>query len=84
MFLITPEPYEPVAVAAVREWYAETNRPVYVCGPLLPESGSHAAKHEQKQSKESTEIQEFLDTHLKISGEKSVLYVSELGGDHTD
>lgn len=74
-FLITAEPYEPEAVAAVRGWYAATGRPVYVCGPLLPPDSVTATAKEKQQSKEAVEISEFLDTTLKTSGEKSLLYV---------
>ncbi|KAI0368559.1 UDP-Glycosyltransferase/glycogen phosphorylase [Pilatotrama ljubarskyi] len=75
-FLITPESYEPEAVEAVRQWYAETSRPVYTCGPLLPASSATSTENEKKQSMESTEIQEFLDATLKNAGEKSLLYIS--------
>lgn len=72
---MTPESYEPDAVAAVRKWYAETGRSAYVCGPLLPPSSATAKAKEQQQSKQATEISAFLDTTLKTSGEKSLLYV---------
>lgn len=75
MFLTTAEPYEPEAVAAVRGWFGETGRPAYVCGPLLPPTSATAAAKEKQQSTEAVEIQEFLDTTLKTSGEKSLLYV---------
>ncbi|KAH9851061.1 UDP-Glycosyltransferase/glycogen phosphorylase [Lenzites betulinus] len=76
MLIITPEPYEPDAVAAVRKWYAETGRPAYVCGPLLPPGSATATANEKQQSKESVQIQEFLDKTLKTDGEKSLLYIS--------
>lgn len=66
---MTPESYEPDAVAAVRKWYAETGRSAYVCGPLLPPSSATAKAKEQQQSKQATEISAFLDTTLKTSGE---------------
>ncbi|KAI0353321.1 UDP-Glycosyltransferase/glycogen phosphorylase [Trametes cingulata] len=75
-FLITPESFEPEAVAAVRQWYAETSRPVYTCGPLLPARSATSTENEKKQSKEAVEIQEFLDATLKSAGEKSLLYLS--------
>ncbi|KAI0827302.1 UDP-Glycosyltransferase/glycogen phosphorylase [Trametes gibbosa] len=75
-FLITAEPYEPEAVAAVKRWYAETGRPAYVCGPLLPPESAIATAKEKQQSKESVQIQEFLDSTLRTSGEKSLLYIS--------
>lgn len=73
--LITAEPYEAEAVAAVKNWYAETGRPAYVCGPLLPPTSATSTAKEKQQSTEAVQIQEFLDTTLKTSGEKSLLYV---------
>lgn len=76
VFLFTPETYEPEAVAAMKGWFAETGRSAYVCGPLLPSaSKATAAANEKRQSKEASEIQEFLDATLKTSGENSLLYV---------
>lgn len=76
VLLFSSETFEPGAVAAVRQWYAETSRPAYICGPLLP-TGSQASKNEKKLSSEAAEIQTLLDTTLKTSGEHSLLYVSE-------
>lgn len=73
--LITAEPYEAEAVAAVKNWYAETGRPAYVCGPLLPPTSATSTAKEKQQSTEAVEIQNFLDTTLKTAGEKSLLYV---------
>ncbi|KAI0631464.1 UDP-Glycosyltransferase/glycogen phosphorylase [Trametes polyzona] len=75
-FLMTAEPYEPEAVAAAKGWYAETGRPAYVCGPLLPPRSATAIEKEKQQSKEAGQIQKFLDTTLKTDGEKSLLYIS--------
>ena len=61
----------------MRQWFKETNRPVYACGPLLPSASKGAAvANETKLSKESVEIQSFLDEVLRTSGEKSLVYVS--------
>ncbi|KAI0716582.1 UDP-Glycosyltransferase/glycogen phosphorylase [Earliella scabrosa] len=77
VLLFTPESYEPEAVAAVRRWFKETNRPVYACGPLLPSASKGAAvANETKLSKESVEIQSFLDEVLRTSGERSLVYIS--------
>ncbi|KAI0674842.1 UDP-Glycosyltransferase/glycogen phosphorylase [Trametes maxima] len=76
IFLLTAEPYEPGAVEAVRKWFGETGRPTYVTGPLLPPPSSTAAENEKKQSKQATEIGEFLDSTLNSSGERSLLYIS--------
>ncbi|KAI0633620.1 UDP-Glycosyltransferase/glycogen phosphorylase [Trametes polyzona] len=75
-FLITAEPYEPDAVAAMKGWYAASGRHAYVCGPLLPPRSSVAVEKEKQQSAQGTKIQEFLDSTLKTSGEKSLLYIS--------
>ncbi|KAI0644654.1 UDP-Glycosyltransferase/glycogen phosphorylase [Trametes meyenii] len=76
ILLLTAEPYEPGAVEAVRKWFGETGRPTYVTGPLLPPPSSAAAENEKKQSKQATEIGEFLDLTLSTFGEKSLLYIS--------
>ncbi|PIL34101.1 hypothetical protein GSI_03812 [Ganoderma sinense ZZ0214-1] len=77
LFMFTPTSYEPEAVAAAKGWFAEKGRPAYAVGPLLPSaSKTTAAVNERKQSAESSQIQEFLDATLKISGEKSLLYIS--------
>ena len=76
LFMFTPTSYEPEAVAAAKGWFAETGRPAYAVGPLLPSaSKATAAANEQKQSAESSQILEFMDANLKISGEKSLVYV---------
>ncbi|OJT10139.1 UDP-glycosyltransferase 72B1 [Trametes pubescens] len=74
--LITAEPYEPEAVAAVKNWFGKTGRPAYVCGPLLPPTSIIATAKEKQQSTKAAEIQEFLDSTLKTSGENSLLYIS--------
>ncbi|KAI1796353.1 UDP-Glycosyltransferase/glycogen phosphorylase [Ganoderma leucocontextum] len=77
LFMFTPTSYEPEAVASAKTWFAETGRPAYAVGPLLPSaSKATAAANEGKQSAESSEIQEFLDATLKSSGEKSLVYIS--------
>ncbi|KAJ3015939.1 hypothetical protein NUW54_g917 [Trametes sanguinea] len=75
VFFISPAPYEPEALEKAKEWLGETGRSVYVCGPLLPRS-SEAGLNETKQSAKGAEIVDFLDTTLKTSGEKSLLYIS--------
>ncbi|RDX50057.1 UDP-Glycosyltransferase/glycogen phosphorylase [Lentinus brumalis] len=75
--LFTPESYEPEAVKAFKGWFAESGRPAYVSGPLLPSASKKTANEcEKKLSKESAEIQEFLEKTLKTSGEKSLIYIS--------
>ncbi|KAM5530920.1 hypothetical protein V8D89_015410 [Ganoderma adspersum] len=77
LLMITPTSYEPEAVAAARAWFAEKGRPAYAVGPLLPSASKATAQaNEKKQSAEASEIQEFLDATLKMSGEKSLVYIS--------
>ncbi|KAI0633272.1 UDP-Glycosyltransferase/glycogen phosphorylase [Trametes polyzona] len=75
LFLVTPESYEPEAVAALRGWLKESTKPTYVIGPLLP-TGGRAAAEEKLQSPEAQAIVAFLDNTLSASGERSVLYIS--------
>ena len=77
LMMITPASYEPESVAAAKGWFAETGRPAFAVGPLLPSASKEAADaNEKKQSTEGSQIQEFLDATLKTSGPKSLLYVS--------
>lgn len=73
--LATPECYEPEAIAALRDWLAETSRPIYAIGPLIP-SGAQAAAFEKLQSSDAAKVESFLDAKLASHGEHSVLYVS--------
>ncbi|KAI0356299.1 UDP-Glycosyltransferase/glycogen phosphorylase [Trametes cingulata] len=75
VFLFTAESFEPEAVAAVKAWYGETSRPAYLCGPLLPDS-SQAATNEKKLAQGAEEIEALLETTLKTSGERSLIYIS--------
>ena len=60
----------------MKEWYAESGRKVYLCGPILPSPSNEAAiANEIKQSPKGAEIQAFLETTLQTSGAKSLLYV---------
>ena len=69
-----PECFEPEAIATLREWFAETSRPVYACGPLIPH-GAQAAAFEKAQSPEAAKIESFLDAKLASHGDHSVIYV---------
>ncbi|KAI8969573.1 hypothetical protein BD414DRAFT_259276 [Trametes punicea] len=73
--LLTPESYEPEAVAAAKAWFADLGRAAYACGPLVA-TGSQATANEKTQSKQASEIEEFLDVTLRTSGERSMLYIS--------
>ena len=73
--VMTTETYEPEAVAALRQWYGDLNKPAYIVGLPLAR-GSHASSGEKIQSKEADQIEMFLDHTLATSGDKSLLYVS--------
>ncbi|KAH9940501.1 UDP-Glycosyltransferase/glycogen phosphorylase [Epithele typhae] len=76
-FLITAESYEPEAVAAVRDWFGKTGRPVYAMGPLLPPSSvEFVLEKEKAASLNGPSIFKFLDDTLATSGPNSVLYMS--------
>lgn len=80
LIMASPASYEPGSTAVMKNWFAETGRPAYSCGPLLPPSSkAAAAANEIKQSPQGMEIQAFLDDTLKVSGEKSLLYVWNSG-----
>ncbi len=69
ILVATPECYEPTeTVHAMREWFAETSRPVYAFGPLLPPFGQHATVNEKKQSANSGNVDELLERALKAHG----------------
>ena len=78
VILTSPQSYEPESTAAMKRWFADTGRPVYLCGPLLPGASKAAAvENEVKQSANGAEIQAFLDEVLDARGEKSLLYVCD-------
>ncbi|KAI0743896.1 UDP-Glycosyltransferase/glycogen phosphorylase [Daedaleopsis nitida] len=77
LLLYTPETYEPEAVAAAKEWFGKTGRPVYSTGPLLQiASRTTATAAEIVQSGDLDAIRNFLDNTLAQSGDKSLIYIS--------
>ncbi|KAH9895041.1 UDP-Glycosyltransferase/glycogen phosphorylase [Cubamyces lactineus] len=75
VFLCSPDCIEPGAKAAIREWFAEKSRPVFVCWSIPP-SSSFALSEEMKQTTDIQQIEALLESTLRISGEKSLVYVS--------
>ncbi|KAI0661267.1 UDP-Glycosyltransferase/glycogen phosphorylase [Cubamyces menziesii] len=75
ILLYTTESYEPAAVKAMRGWFSEASRGVYVCGPLVP-NGRQAVENETSQATDSAAIETFLNTTLEASGKQSLLYIS--------
>jgi len=73
--LSTAECYEPKTLEAVRDFYNEKSKKIYVCGPLLL-SGSRAMAYERNQSQKSAEIEHFMDRVLASNGEQSIIYIS--------
>ncbi|TCD71978.1 hypothetical protein EIP91_000110 [Steccherinum ochraceum] len=77
LILTTPEAYEPAAVAATKEWFADTKRDVWAIGPLFPSlSSQEAIAGETAQSKDSGEIKIFMDDVLARHGQHSMIYIS--------
>ncbi|KAJ3487389.1 hypothetical protein NLI96_g3563 [Meripilus lineatus] len=77
VILSSPECYEPEAVAAVREWFAETSREAFAVGPLLPISTSSSAIAGENQGMaNAAEISSFLESTLETHGKGSMLYIS--------
>ena len=74
---MTAESLEPIAIAAMKEWYGQIGGHAFACGPLLPSASKAAATaNELRLSEEAQKIVAFLDGTLSDSGEKSLLYVS--------
>ena len=74
VFLCSPDCIEPGAKAAIREWYSEKSRSVVVCWSVPP-SSSFALSEEKKQSADTQQIEALLESTLRTSGEKSLVYV---------
>lgn len=71
------EVMEPESVKALRSWYAESNKDVYVLGPLVPDAAhDEAAVGEAQQSAGGRVVEEFLGKMLQLKGQKSLLYIS--------
>lgn len=76
MIITTPEVYEPHAITATKDWFAETSRFVWAIGPLQTFSeGKQAIFNEEAQSERSQDIRKHLDSAFSDYGEHSVLYV---------
>ncbi|THH23193.1 hypothetical protein EUX98_g7991 [Antrodiella citrinella] len=77
MLITSPEVYEPHAIAATKEWFAESSRSVWAIGPLAPATTTEQAmSNEEAQSENSADIKKFLDSVLSKNGEHSAIYVS--------
>ena len=77
IIVASPEAYEPEAIAATRDWMAETGRRAWVIGPLLPPiQTKEAISGEEAQSAGSRKIMEFMENVRVSHGEHSMLYVS--------
>ncbi|KZT07197.1 glycosyltransferase family 1 protein [Laetiporus sulphureus 93-53] len=72
MLLATPECYEPETVAALKNWFAESSRKVFPCGPLVP----YGEQATSQQKERSVHIQEFMNGILKKRGERTLVFIS--------
>ena len=76
MIFVSPEAYEPVALAHTKEWLSDSGRHAWAIGPLLPPSASNEAiQGEASQSQDFAKIQQFMQDALSTHGERSMLYV---------
>ena len=77
LIMTSPEAYEPEGIAATREWFADTKRPVWAVGPLNPPANTkEAIAGEEAICDNFDEIKSFMDNAQKTRGEQSVIYVS--------
>ena len=77
--MTTSESFETEALAAVKDWFADTSRSVYVIGPLIPVTQeSKALTGEKKMSEKANEIDTFMEAVLASHGRNSMLYVWDL------
>jgi len=77
MIITSPEAYEPHAIAATKDWFAENSRSVWAVGPLvISASSQQAVLNEEAQSEKSADIKKFLDNALAERGKLTVLYIS--------
>ena len=80
LILASPEIYEPESIAATKEWFAETGRPVWAIGPLYRASianSKEAVAKEESLSENAAEIRKFLDDTLALRGEHSMVFVRQ-------
>ncbi|GJJ12672.1 hypothetical protein Clacol_006916 [Clathrus columnatus] len=68
--------FESEACKATKEWLAKTNRPVYVVGPLLPDSVLLDGTSDLHLSTNDLATIAFLDRVYETSGLHSLLYIS--------
>ena len=71
--LASPECYEPNTIAALREWMAETSRPIRIV-PMTP-CGSLTDVVEKRQPDITADVEDSLTFTLDRRGERSPLYV---------
>ncbi|KAH8085453.1 hypothetical protein BXZ70DRAFT_561619 [Cristinia sonorae] len=79
MLIMTPEAYEPAAVAATKEWFAESKRPVWAVGPLISSvttrnEGTMSGKDVRSESVDT--VTKFMDDTLATHGERTMIYIS--------
>ena len=77
VLLYTTESYEPVAVKAMRDWFSEASRGVYVCGPLVPIGRQTAENQTSPAAHSAVATETILNKTLESSGKRSLLYVCQ-------
>ena len=76
--VMSPLAIEAEAIKVLKQWFAETNRPLYAIGPLLPLKHYKDGHNELVTggSDNGKDALAFLDDMLAKHGKKSLVYVS--------
>ncbi|KAI0785582.1 UDP-Glycosyltransferase/glycogen phosphorylase [Abortiporus biennis] len=77
VLVYTAEEYEPAAVDSIRHWLQQQSKPLYTLAPLVPEL-EHRSKvsSEDSISRNTNEIEQFMDSVLSSRGPQSLLFIS--------
>lgn len=70
--ITTTEVYEKASLEALKSWFAESKKPVYAVGPLLPPT---YGEPEILVGEENAEVQAFLEASLSRHGVRSLIFV---------
>ena len=74
--VITSYAYDSVSLDAVKQWFSNMQKEVYVLGPLLP--SGYGTKTQNSEEGTSIDIETFLGKMLVQHGERSVFFVKIL------
>ena len=72
--MTTSYAYESVSLDAVKQWFSDLQKEVYVLGPLLPPG--YGTKTQNSEEGTSVDIETFLGKMLLQYGQRSVFFVN--------